>query len=57
MNVARRPELHIHPLRLQAWRARLLLIGLLVWFMALAGRAVYLQGLNNDFLQQKGESR
>ena len=56
MNVAR-PELHIHPLRLQAWRARLLLIGLLVWFVALAGRAVYLQGLNNDFLQQKGESR
>jgi cell division protein FtsI (penicillin-binding protein 3) len=49
--------IHIHPLRLPAWRARVLLIGLLVWFIALMGRAVYLQGLNNDFLRQKGESR
>lgn len=49
--------IHIHPLRLPAWRARVLLIGLLVWFIALTGRAVYLQGLNNDFLRQKGESR
>jgi cell division protein FtsI (penicillin-binding protein 3) len=39
------------------WRARLLLGVLLAWFLALAGRALYLQGLNNDFLQQKGESR
>ncbi|MBI3045173.1 MAG: penicillin-binding protein 2 [Betaproteobacteria bacterium] len=30
---------------------------LLAWFAALAGRALYLQGLHNDFLQQKGESR
>jgi cell division protein FtsI (penicillin-binding protein 3) len=49
--------IHIHPLRLPAWRARVLLIGLLVWFIGLMGRAVYLQGLNNDFLRQKGESR
>lgn len=39
------------------WRARLLLGLLLAWFLALAGRALYLQGLNHDFLQQKGESR
>ena len=43
--------------RLPAWRSRLLLAGLLLWFIALAARALYLQGLNNDFLQQKGESR
>ena len=49
--------LHVHPLRLSAWRGRVLLIGLLLWFAGLIGRAVYLQGLNNDFLQQKGESR
>jgi cell division protein FtsI (penicillin-binding protein 3) len=49
--------IHVHPLRLPAWRARVLLIGLLVWFIGLMGRAVYLQGLNNDFLRQKGESR
>jgi cell division protein FtsI (penicillin-binding protein 3) len=44
-------------LKLPAWRSRLLLAGLLLWFVALAVRAFYLQGLNNDFLQQKGESR
>ena len=44
-------------LQLPAWRSRLLLIGLLTWFVALAGRALYLQGLHNDFLQRKGESR
>ena len=50
----------IHPqlaLQLPAWRARMLLGLLLAWFAALACRALYLQGLNNDFLQQKGESR
>jgi cell division protein FtsI (penicillin-binding protein 3) len=49
-----------HPelaLKLPAWRSRLLLLALLVWFAALALRALYLQGLHNDFLQQKGESR
>jgi cell division protein FtsI (penicillin-binding protein 3) len=44
-------------LRLPGWRARLLLLALLAWFMALAGRAFYLQRLHDDFLQQKGESR
>ncbi|MBX9812835.1 MAG: penicillin-binding protein 2 [Burkholderiales bacterium] len=44
-------------LRLPAWRSRVLLAGLLLWFIALAVRAFYLQGLNNDFLRQKGESR
>ena len=31
--------------------------GIVGWFIALAIRAVYLQGLHNDFLQAKGESR
>jgi cell division protein FtsI (penicillin-binding protein 3) len=44
-------------LRFPIWRSRLLLLILLAWMAALALRAVYLQGLNNDFLQQKGESR
>ncbi len=35
----------------------MLLVGLLLAFAMLTGRAVYLQGLNNDFLQAKGESR
>jgi cell division protein FtsI (penicillin-binding protein 3) len=49
-----RPPLAV---KFPAWRARVLLGLLLAWFVALAGRALYLQGLNNDFLQQKGESR
>jgi cell division protein FtsI (penicillin-binding protein 3) len=44
-------------LKFQTWRSRLLLLALLAWFVALGGRALYLQGLHNDFLQAKGESR
>ncbi len=39
------------------WRARMVLALLLAGFAVLTARAVYLQGLHNDFLQQKGESR
>jgi cell division protein FtsI (penicillin-binding protein 3) len=42
---------------LPPWRARLLLGALLLAFAALAGRSLYLQGINNSFLQKKGESR
>lgn len=44
-------------LRFPIWRSRFLLIVLMAWMVGLVGRAVYLQGLNNDFLQQKGEAR
>jgi cell division protein FtsI (penicillin-binding protein 3) len=44
-------------LKFQTWRSRLLLLALLAWFVVLGGRALYLQGLHNDFLQAKGESR
>ena len=54
MNYAASPVL---ALRLPLWRSRLLLALITGGFLVLAGRAVYLQGLNNDFLQQKGESR
>ena len=54
MNYAASPVL---VLRLPLWRSRLLLTLISGGFLVLAGRAVYLQGLNNDFLQQKGESR
>jgi len=43
--------------RLPRWRARVLLLLLLAWMAGLAARALYLQGLHNDFLRQKGESR
>lgn len=47
----------VHRIRLPQWRARLVIIVLLLGFGVLAGRAVYLQGLHNDFLQQKGDAR
>lgn len=42
---------------LPPWRARLLFLLLLTGFIALLARAIYLQGINNDFLQQKGDAR
>jgi len=47
----------VQPLRLSGLRARSILALLFAGFAMLAGRAVYLQGLHNDFLLQKGESR
>jgi cell division protein FtsI (penicillin-binding protein 3) len=44
-------------LRFPVWRSRVMLLILMAWMLGLAARAIYLQGLNNDFLQQKGESR
>lgn len=44
-------------LRLPRWRARLLLGLLLTAFAALIGRAVWLQGVHDDFLQERGEER
>jgi len=45
------------PITLPAWRSRLLAALLLLGLVGLMGRAAYLQGMRNDFLQQKGESR
>jgi cell division protein FtsI (penicillin-binding protein 3) len=42
---------------LSAWRPRFVLLCLLGGSMALIGRAAYLQGVNDQFLQAKGESR
>ncbi len=42
---------------LPAWRARLLLLGLLTSFLTLVGWSLYLQGFNSSFLQEKGASR
>jgi cell division protein FtsI (penicillin-binding protein 3) len=42
---------------LPPWRSRLLFILLLLGLVGLIGRSVYLQGIHNDFLQQKGDAR
>jgi cell division protein FtsI (penicillin-binding protein 3) len=44
-------------LRLEGWRARGLLMLLLLGFAVLVGRAVFLQGLHADFLLAKGDER
>ena len=44
-------------LKLPSGRARIMLWLLLAWFLVLIARALYLQGLNNDFLRQKGDAR
>lgn len=42
---------------LPAWRSRVLFVLLLAGLAALLVRAVYLQGIHNGFLQQKGDAR
>jgi cell division protein FtsI (penicillin-binding protein 3) len=44
-------------LALQGWRSRTVGLLLMAAFMALIGRSFYLQVINNDFLQEKGDSR
>ncbi len=39
------------------WRSRLVLVLLVLGFAALAGKALHLQGLSTEFLQQQGERR
>jgi cell division protein FtsI (penicillin-binding protein 3) len=43
--------------QLPAWRSRLVLILLFLGFATLAARALFLQGITTDFLQQQGERR
>ena len=44
-------------LALQGWRSRMVVLLLMAAFGALVVRGFYLQVINNDFLQQKGDSR
>ncbi len=43
--------------RLPVWRSRVVLFALFAAFAALAGRALWLQAVSNQFLQKQGESR
>ncbi|PKO49800.1 MAG: cell division protein, partial [Betaproteobacteria bacterium HGW-Betaproteobacteria-21] len=42
---------------LPVWRSRFVLMVLLGCMLVLVGRALFLQGINNEFLQAKGEMR
>ena len=52
-----RPGRRDDVLRLPVWRMRILAVVLLLWFLGLFGRALFLQGLNNEFLRSKGDAR
>jgi len=56
MNYAHVPQTSAQQ-ALPAWRSRLLFLLLLAGMLGLLVRAIYLQGINNDFLQQKGDAR
>lgn len=43
--------------KLPVWRSRLVLFVIFAAFAALAGRAIWLQGISNEFLQKQGASR
>lgn len=43
--------------KLPGWRATALFAMLLVGFVVMLGRGVYLQGIHDDFLQKKGDAR
>ncbi len=43
--------------KLPAWRRRLLLVMVLLGFVALLGRSLYLQSFHKRFLQEKGDAR
>ena len=43
--------------KLPAWRSRVVLFLMFVAFVALAGRAFWLQGMSTDFLQKQGAAR
>lgn len=44
-------------LKLPVWRSRVVLFLLFAAFLALAARALWLQGISTEFLQKQGESR
>jgi len=50
----RAPQLR---LKLEGWRSRFVLVMIISGFVALACRAFYLQAVQTDFLQAKGEAR
>jgi cell division protein FtsI (penicillin-binding protein 3) len=43
--------------KLPVWRSRVVLFAMFAAFAALAGRALWLQGMSTEFLQKQGESR
>lgn len=57
MSLSRASSVPPVALKLPRWRAQLLLAGVMGAFAVMLGRAFYLQGVHDDFLQARGEAR
>ncbi|MFO0482895.1 MAG: peptidoglycan D,D-transpeptidase FtsI family protein [bacterium] len=57
MSLARASSVPTVALKLPRWRARILFAGVMAAFALMLGRAFYLQGVHDDFLQARGEAR
>lgn len=57
MSVARASSVPTVALKLPRWRARFMFASVMVAFAVMLGRAFYLQGVHDDFLQARGEAR
>ncbi len=57
MSLARASSVPTVALKLPRWRARILFAGVMAAFAVMLGRAFYLQGVHDDFLQARGEAR
>jgi len=57
VSVARASSVPPVALKLPRWRAQLLLACVMVAFAIMLGRAFFLQGMHDDFLQARGEAR
>jgi len=57
VSVARASSVPPVAVKLPKWRAQLMLAGVMLAFAIMLGRAFYLQGMNDDFLQARGEAR
>lgn len=44
-------------IQMPMWRGRLVVVLMMLGFVALVGKALYLQGMSKDFLQKQGERR
>lgn len=54
--IASRPISHLLEIHLDSWRGYVVLGAILGMLLVLAGRAIYLQSLRHEFLQQKGDA-
>ncbi|WP_437237704.1 hypothetical protein, partial [Staphylococcus aureus] len=55
MNDIRYAQSPLLDMKTPVWRSRFIMAGLALVFLGLVGRAIHVQVLSKEFLQQKGE--